>query len=139
MFRVAEGLYQTGLFLWSDDSEPPEVDVVLFCAGEDVRMLPPGAESVQFRFDDIEEGLPAERFAALLALCERLAGKRVMTVCAAGENRSGLASALILVARGMTPFEALLKVRAGGRTIVSGYPYPLWNPGFTSQLLAMHD
>lgn len=138
-WRIAENLYQTGTAIWPVGQVPPHVDVILFCAREMSAMVEPGVERVAFPFIDAPDGLSEERFLELAALCRELSSRRVMTVCEAGENRSGLASALVLVGRGLSPSEALAVVRSHGPTPYTGAAHLLWNDGFVKQLLSLEE
>jgi len=137
--KIDEGLYQTGTLIWEESDVPPDVDVVLFCAKVEPAMVPEGGTTLVFQFEDSERGVPPDKWEALVHLCASIADQKVMTVCQAGENRSGLASALVLIGRGVAVWDAVKKVQSSGKTIITEFPGPLWNRGFVDQLLLMKD
>ncbi len=81
---------------------------------------------------DDAQGLPTDTLELLWAIANGLACFRVLTVCRAGENRSGLAAALILMVRGHPVETAIRQVQEYGPATTR--EYSLWNPGFLKNL-----
>ena len=140
-YEVEPGLYQGAMRIVVENWEEIRgaIDVVLICA-HTVEFIPeeyiPAVTKIVFCIPDDPNGLDEETLARLRAICEFVKDQRVLTVCHMGENRSGLASALILIARGRTSQEAIRLIRASGAVRSHGKPYLLWNPGFVKQVEA---
>ena len=138
-YRIEDGLYQGAMRIvvehWPEIRNA--VDVVLILA-HSVEFIPeeyePGIVKIVMPIPDDPNGLDQERWDRLWSICEFVKDKRVLTVCHMGENRSGLASAMILMARGRSPAEAIRLIRASGPARSAGQPYLLWNPGFARQV-----
>ena len=142
-YRVAEGLYQGAMRYvaerWSEIRGT--VDVVLILAHE-VEFIPAeyiGPWKIVFPIPDDPNGLDPDTWERLRDLVGWIAQaqRRVLTVCHMGENRSGLASALLLIERGCCPADAINLVRAAGPA--HGGPHLLWNPGFEKQIREIAD
>lgn len=132
MKQIAEGLWQDGVH-WFDAGPPlPDVEVVIFASEYDHRMVPDGADGIEMPFPDDANGVSPTILEALRGLCAGVAHRRVLTVCSVGENRSGLLSALILMARGMSAEDAISTVQKNGPART--HDHALWNPGFLRQL-----
>ena len=139
-YQIEPGLWQGAMRLVAEEGLPEDVDVVLICAHEVERIdvgYDSGIVKIVFPVPDEPSGLDAETFTRLMDLCFWVARRRVLTVCHMGENRSGLASCLILMARGKTAEEAIAAIRASGPPRSSGKPYLFWNPGFVQQVKAL--
>lgn len=115
MRQVVDGLYVSGRP--EGDSWHDRVDVLLTVA-YDAYVAPPQTPNwglaVFLPLADRDEAPDAELLAAVVALAAELvrAGKRVLVHCAAGVNRSGLVAAMILIRLGLSPSEALGRLRA---------------------------
>ena len=127
--EIAPGLYQAA---WTDASTwtGGSVDVLVYMAGD--AQVNPNIPQISFPIDDNAEG--CDRFADVQTLAKSLASKQVLTVCQIGENRSGLLSALILVARGWDPISAVTTVQYHGPHHSATQPHSFWNPGFVRQV-----
>ena len=115
--EISEGLWQVSAKHWPD--EVPDVDVVIYAWPLPITIdgHPPlgGVHYVQVTFGDHDHApMDDAVWDSLVALTRAHAGRRVMTVCKEGKNRSGLMSALILVARGVPVEEAIALVKANG-------------------------
>jgi len=117
------------------DEDTRDIDVIWLMA-DMVEQLPAKVPLLQTPIPDDPNGLPDALFAYLQRWAKVLSGVRVLTVCHMGENRSGLASALLLMAQGKTAQGAIAAIRASG-TPLTDNPYFLWNPGFVRQLEAV--
>lgn len=139
MNQIATGLYQGALFD-AVTGPMPEVDVAIVLTPESERVTLPGKpnlEIIRFPITDNHMGLDRWTLDRLSDICKRVADKRVLTLCFKGENRAGLASALILVHRGMTPEEAVNTVQSNGPVSTIGKPHALWNASFVRQIRSM--
>ena len=137
--QIAAGLWQGALVHVLDEWEEitEEVDVVLVMAEVAGNPFPWTGKNLNILLDPIDDDPSgAADFSRLKALAVAFCDQRVLTVCHAGENRSGLMSALILRARGLTPFEAVLFVQQNG-PVNTDNDHSFWNPGFVQQVL--HD
>jgi hypothetical protein len=123
MHEVEEGLWQSSAY---DAARMPlTTDFMLWLCYES---SPPHDSRVfYFPIPDSAEGLSIEHFWGLYGICQVLEGRTVTTVCAMGQNRSGLASAMILIARGWRVGDAIARVQ-------TKIPNGLWNEGFVDQL-----
>jgi protein-tyrosine phosphatase len=137
--QIDDGLFQGGVLdvqrEWANLKE--HVDVVLVLTNEfgDHGLLPDdGPQIIYFGIPDCATGLDQHVFDELRARCAALADKRVLTVCFMGENRSGLASALVLMARGKAPADAAKLVHERGPHRSVSQPHSFWNPGFNRQV-----
>ncbi len=81
---------------------------------------------------DDARGLSDKTLELLWAVANGLAGFRLLIVCRAGENRSGLAAALVLMARGLSVEQAIAQVQERGPATT--HEHALWNPGFLDDL-----
>ena len=72
-----------------------------------------GVEELRWGIMDGHQDLPIEEMQETVAWAHRRwkKGKRVLIRCQAGLNRSSLIAALVLVRDGMTPHDAILKIR----------------------------
>lgn len=115
MKEVVEGLYISGRP--QDDSWHGRVDVLLTVAF-DAYVAPPEKPNwglaVFLPLVDGPEEPDADLLEALVGLAAELirSGKTVLVHCAAGINRSGLVTAMILVKLGDSPSEAIDRLRA---------------------------
>lgn len=135
MKQIAEGLWQSSQRDVSSVSSE-QFDVVFWMCGGPIS-VPFGVELVDFAIPDDPNGCAPELFDRLRRLAAAHAHLRVLTVCSMGENRSGLMSALILVARGMEPEDAVRRVQEKGPHNSPDRPHSFWNPGFVKQVLSM--
>lgn len=136
---IATNLYQGALYDAVTEGLPAGVDTVLVLTPESEKVRLPESERVEvirFPIGDIQLGLDRWTFDRLSEICKRIALKNVLTLCFRGENRAGLASALILVHRGYSPEEAIQTVQSNG-PVKSDRPHSLWNQGFVRQLRSM--
>lgn len=142
MNQIAPGLYQGALYDAVQLGMPKDVDTILLLTSEsDSVKLPHGQttplpEVIRFPIQDVQAGLDQWTFRKLSEICERIASKKVCTLCFKGENRAGLASALILIHRGYSPEEAIKTVQSNGPSKTAGKT-SLWNMGFQRQLRGM--
>lgn len=130
--QIADGLYQAALAhasLWNCVAEHVDVAVLMASAAEP---MPEGVEHIYFPINDDANG--TEHFEDVRKLAQQLAPRRVLTICHMGENRSGLLSALILVARGMSNEAAIALVQQNGSHNSPSQAHSLWNPGFVRQI-----
>lgn len=134
--QIADKLWQGALAHVSQDGYPEGVEVVLLMA-ERVEALPNAANVpvLYLPIPDNPDGLTEEQFAQVYGLCRAVQGACVLTICHMGENRSGLASALLLCLRGMEPAAAVKLVQTNGPHNSSNAPHSFWNPGFNKQVL----
>lgn len=139
MKEIAPGLYQGAL--WdATQGNLPDVDVVLLLTPESDRAaLPekPNVEVIKFPITDAQLGLDRWTFDKLSGICKRISDKRVLTLCFRGENRAGLASALILYHRGVSPENAVETVQRNGPLKSVGRPHSFWNAGFVRQVRSL--
>ena len=133
IYDVAPGLKQGALAHVSQRWPVEDVDVVLLMADE-IEKIPCTVPVFTFSIADDPHGMPDDEFWRLYATVRLFAPWRVLTVCHMGENRSGLASVMILVARGMPVKDAIATVRRAGPAISVGQPHLFWNPGFAAQV-----
>src|SRR3990167_6331127 len=139
IYRIDDRLYQGAMRFvseqWQCVLEDIEPDVVLLMA-EEVELIPHDDFPliIGFPVPDDPNGLNSGTFKELSKLCRIIGDSTVLTVCHMGENRSGLASALILVHYGYSPTEAIDLIRKQVQPN-SDAPHVLWNPGFVKQLL----
>jgi hypothetical protein len=147
---MIQGLFSRGLANHIDDKlwqgEFPHSDewgrlstkgfgAVVLCAQElqprDEFDFFPGVELILAPMDDAvltDEEVAAATFAARRALAYLHRGQRVLVTCAAGRNRSGLVSALVLMMRrGMTGEEAVRRVQSRRKDALT-------NPSFAAYL-----
>lgn len=91
-----------------------------------------GVEELRWGIMDGHQALPLEEMQETVAWAHRrwAAGKRVLIRCQAGLNRSSLIAALVLVRDGMTPPEAIDKIRR------TRSPQALFNTAFTRFIIA---
>ena len=102
-----------------------------------------GVEELRWGIYDGHQSLPLEEMQETVAWAHRRwkQGKRVLVRCQAGLNRSSLIAALVLVRDGMTPHDAIMKIRrtrseqalfntAFTRFIIST-PVEAWREGVT--------
>ena len=117
---ITDALWQTGTLRHGmGDPVPDDARVV------DMRWVP-----------DSEDGLTTAEFRKLVGfLSEIPANAPAVTMCEAGENRSGLASVVLLVLRGMDVDEAILLVREKVPPITD-QRWVFWNRGFVAQVRA---
>jgi hypothetical protein len=129
MKQITEGLWQSPAHLAGNALN--NFDVVFWmCGGSPI--APWGTILIDYAIPDDPNGLDPAVYADLVALADMFGARNVLTVCAAGENRSGLMSVLTLKARGM-PTEAAIKlVQDNGHNTSKGYSF--WNPGFNKQV-----
>lgn len=139
--QIAAGLYQGPLYdaVQEWKTLEPSIDVVLVMTHEsgDVKIPRGKVDVMPFHIIDSPSGLDDWTFQRLSGACAELASRRVLTACYKGENRAGLASALILVHRGMTPEEAIRIVQQNGPVSTPGHKTALWNVAFANQVRAM--
>ena len=139
MNQIAEGLYQGAL--WDAVKGPlPDVDVILLLTPESEKVSLPIKEGVEIRrfpITDAQLGLDRWTFERLSGICKDIATKRVLTLCFRGENRAGLASALILYHRGVSPENAIETVQRNGPLKSVERPHALWNQGFVRQIRSL--
>lgn len=129
--EIAPGLYQaafTDAMQWVTASDHVDV-AVLMCGGT----LPHSIPQIDFPIDDNASG--CDRLAAVQELARSISTQRVLSVCHMGENRSGLLSALVLIARGESPEHAVALVQTNGPHNSESQPHSFWNPGFIKQVL----
>lgn len=118
--RIDEGLWQAGV-QWLPD-ELPEVDVILHAVPlppklwQQQRHPPPDlAPRIFVPFGDHTHApINTAVWDSLIALTKAHAQRRVLTICSQGKNRSGLMSALILIARGVSVETAIAQVKERG-------------------------
>jgi protein-tyrosine phosphatase len=128
--RVAKHLWQ-GSLPW-EGVDPRQFQTLVLCAMEyQPRGQFPGVTVIHVPMDDSERPTTdAELRGALVAaravVRALAAGDRVLVTCAAGRNRSGLVSALVLRLLGMPPGRAIAAVRAARG------PEALSRPAFVS-------
>jgi len=128
MYQIAEGLFQAPA---CTVNTLPDVDVIFWCCGGSHPIPEFGKQVViDYSFNDDPNGTDPETYANLKTLAKFVRNQRVLTVCQAGQNRSGLVSALILKARGFTTEQAISTVQAQNGA--------LWNPGFLGQLRGLN-
>ena len=126
--EIAPGLYQAAV---ADASTwTGSVDVLVSMAGD--AQVNPNIPQISFPIDDNANG--CDRFADVQALAKSVASRQVLAVCQIGENRSGLLSALILVARGWHPISAVTTVQYHGPHHSATQPHSFWNHGFVRQV-----
>lgn len=131
--QIAPGLYQSALAHASAWNAVGVVDVAVLMATP-VEPLPVGVDHIVAPIDDNADG--CDRLDDVRALAKEVAGKRVLSICHMGENRSGLLSTLILIQRGMAPADAVALVQKNGPHNSPTQPHSFWNPGFVRQALA---
>ena len=142
MLKIEEGLVQTGLMIGAGELWFQAKPEVIWQLTEDLSDFPRIEESDGFVKivtpipDDERHPLDREVLERLWSIARFVADKRVLTVCAAGQNRSGLASALILIARhGISGDEAIVRVQGySGRAYSFHDTVVLWNRDFQRQL-----
>lgn len=122
MYRIHDDLYQSPARV----AKTHDFDVVFW-----MKASPPKAQFgkqivIDFPVPDSEKGLEQDQIETLWSLVNSVKDKKILTVCQAGQNRSGLVSAMVLMARGLPVETAIGKVQAHNGA--------LWNPGFQRQL-----
>ena len=133
--QIADGLYQSALAHASTWTEAPQyVDVAVLMATP-AEPLPVGVRHIMCPIADNAEGCTC--LEAVKALASSISTERVLAVCHMGENRSGLLSALILIARGMDSQEAIRLVQERGPHNSPTQAHSFWNPGFIRQVAAL--
>jgi len=132
MKQIAEGLWQTGT-LHEERIPINDVDVVFWMCGQ-APPAPFGKILIDYPIPDDPDGLPKEVFQDLWALACALRDKNILTVCNAGENRSGLVSVLVLLARGLNVERAISIVQENGPRYSADKEHAFWNPGFVRQV-----
>ena len=116
MIKIEEGLWQSGLMIGAGERWAKARPEVIWQLTEDVPEYPRIEECqgvvkiVSPIEDDDRTTMSDEVFARLWSIAKFVAGRQVLTVCMAGQNRSGLASALILLARHGYSGKAAIKV-----------------------------
>lgn len=138
MKKISEKLWQ---FSAEFDSEIPQDATVVFwlCGRAPRRSLALSKDRVlvDYEIPDDPNGLDAAVFDDLVDLARMYKDCGCMTVCQMGENRSGLMSTLILIARGVETEEAIKTVQDNGnmnsvQSQAKGHSF--WNPGFAAQV-----
>lgn len=91
-----------------------------------------GVEELRWGIYDGEQDLPIEEMQETVAWAHRRwkKGKRVLIRCQAGLNRSSLIAGLVLVRAGMTPHDAIMKIRR------TRSEQALFNTAFTRFMIA---
>ena len=112
--------------------EIPEGVEVVFWMIPEPPQTPEGAIVVHYPIDDNDQGLDEDVFLRLYHLVDSLSDLRILTVCHAGENRSGLVSTMTLIAREIPVEEAIRTVQANGNANYGDHSF--WNPGFVAQV-----
>ncbi len=137
--QINDWLWQGSMMRWAYTSEPaPDVGTAVVLAefmGDTLDWLEDEMEVVFLPFDDSEEGVP---FDVWNQLVDRLKAidhtEGVVTICQAGENRSGLVSALLLgLKEDLPPDEAIALIRKQINPNTT-MEHVLWNKGFVSNL-----
>ena len=122
-FRVSDDLWQAKA---RDVIEIAPFDVIFWMKASPPKAVFGENTVIDFPIPDDDQGIPQERLMELWALTGAVKRKKVLTVCQAGQNRSGLASAMILMHRGLSAQQAIMTVQAQNGA--------LWNEGFVRQL-----
>jgi hypothetical protein len=135
--RIFPGIRQQALaFLVKNwESDVAGADIVWLMADE-VERIPSGIPVLRTPIDDNANGLPDETVTGLYKWACVLRGANVCTVCHMGENRSGLASVLLMLARGVPTSRAIALAQAHP-AISGGQSHTFWNPGFVAQVRRM--
>lgn len=124
MIQITPYLYQTGLAVESDPEDWPDECLVLDMTFIDDADYKPMDEDL---WDIVR--------ARVMEAIRKAAGKPIVTMCMAGENRSGLASAIILVERdGMPVGEAIRLIHSKAQKGAE-YRGLLWNKAFVAALI----
>lgn len=138
MKRIAEGLWQASAMRGFEI--PKEAEVVFWLCGNAPKKhhaLSTDRTLIDFEIPDDPTGLPDAVFQDLVEYARDYKDAGIITVCAMGENRSGLMSALVLIARGVPVEEAIATVQQNGN--VNSLPaetkgHSFWNAGFAEQV-----
>lgn len=136
--EIAERLWQAGVE-WLPP-ELPTVDLIIHAvplpdALWQLQRHPPAslAPRIFVPFGDhTHEDMPDATWDTLVALSKAHRHRRVLAVCSQGKNRSGLISALILIARGHGAEDAIAQVQERGSD--PGTVRALSNPRFQAKL-----
>lgn len=136
MKQITEGLWQAGIMF--DDDMPKEANTIFWMI-EDGCTLPwassPYFDSqifIRYPIPDDDQGIANETFQRLWALISAVEDRKILAVCQAGENRSGLVCCLVLIARGYGVEEAIKLVQENGNART--HKHSFWNVGFVSQV-----
>jgi len=138
VWQVTDRLWQGSIFAvareW--DTLKGQIDIA-FCMGEPVWSPPSPDEEPPFVVHTIADN-PAgcDCLEHVQSLVRGVKDKRVLFICAMGENRSGLAAALWLIENGLTPDAAITLLREKVKPNTD-QPHVLWNPGFERQVRAL--
>lgn len=126
MFEIEANLWQSPASA-VDESDVASFDVVFWLCGG-LHPKPPFGKTlvIDYSIPDNSDGLSPVVFKELFALAKLFKRRRVLTVCKAGVNRSGLLSAMTLYARGHSMSKSIELVKAHNNA--------LQNPGFVRQL-----
>lgn len=130
---------QISAHLWQSDAHsaaPPTDDAVIYWMCGNAPAAPLGCVMVDFPIHDSDKGVPPEVFKDLVHLAFTFAHRPVLTVCQCGENRSGLMSALTLIARGFAVDRAIEIVQLNGPLACSkgDKRRSFWNEAFVKQV-----
>ena len=130
MKQIAEKLWQGSAMLGYE--MPEDIEVVFWLCGGWADLRDEPQIWIYYTIPDNPEGLDKTTFFKLWQLVNTFAGCSILTVCAAGENRSGLVAAMTLIARGMEVEEAIKTVQVNGNS--NTHDHSFWNPGFVRQV-----
>lgn len=130
MKQIAEGLWQVGV-MFDDDGLPQEADTVFWMI-EDACTIAGSPVFVRYPIPDNDQGLDDVVFLRLWHLVNALSDRKIMAVCQAGENRSGLVATMVLIARGATVEDAIATVQKEGNARTHAHSF--WNSGFVAQV-----
>ena len=130
MKKISEGLWQVGI-LFDEEGLPEEADTVFWMI-DNTGSVAGSLIFVRYPIPDNDQGLDDEVFLCLWGLVQALANRKVVAVCQAGENRSGLVATMILIARGEKVEDAIATVQKNGNART--HKHSFWNPGFVAQV-----
>lgn len=151
--QIDDGHWQSGFPLPFDQVPKAGVDVVVLCATDaqpgpqeiaNLRRVYPDLGGILCPFEDTESqrSLPniirIANKAADAAMARIQAGKNILVTCAAGRNRSGLVSALVLMRRrNLSGQEAVAWVREKRNAAFGDEPMALSNQMFSRYLSSL--
>lgn len=138
VYQVTDRLWQGSIFhvLREWERVKPHIDIA-FLLGEPYGYPPQESDDPPFVVATIaDDPNGCDCLNDVREMVRRVKDQRVLFICAVGENRSGLASALWLIEQGMTPDAAISLLREKVKPNTT-QPHVLWNPGFERQVRAL--
>lgn len=133
MWQIQPWLWQGGMVEGDHYQIPDVVTHVLVMAPWEPFSVS-DAEVWHYPIDDTTEDLPDEWWAEIEAFIGRVPDDAtVATFCHMGHNRSGLASVLLMVRRGIPVEEAVAALHR--HRLEGNDPHLFWNPGFVRQVV----